>query len=180
MRLLLVALIVLAGTASVLPSQRVPEELYRGPLYVTREARFIEPQRGTPLEFYDATINTAFELTAQVRSKTLHTIDVSGITLRLAFGPTALGMITFRMVAADDEPLPSMRILPDRPVSQRPRFKVSPQDITPGPLALRPSVAVAVACPIRFAGFTPLAPPAPPGRCRQWSSRWPVRPLVRT
>ena len=142
MRLLLVALIVLAGTASVLPSQRVPEELYRGPLYVTREARFIEPQRGTPLEFYDATINTAFELTAQVRSKTLHTIDVSGITLRLAFGPTALGMITFRMVAADDEPLPSMRILPDRPVSQRPRFKVSPQDITPGPLALRPHMTV--------------------------------------
>lgn len=156
MRLLSVATALAVGAIQLASAQqRVPPgHLYRGPVYQSRPAMVVEPDRGLPVEFARAMYSpgsgalpglnaAAPRLNASVRSRSLRTIPVSGITLRLAFGPTAHGMVTFRM-RAQTEPAgpPSFaRLLPNGP----PRgvvFRIAGEDAEPGPLALTPDMRI--------------------------------------
>jgi hypothetical protein len=94
-----------------------------------------------PLEFTNSSLSISFgraNLATEVQSRTLRTIQVSGITLRLAFGPTRDGMITFRLrpvMPPDSVPEPPARILPDRPPLTV-EFGLVPEDPHPGLVSL--------------------------------------------
>lgn len=143
MRSTLAVLTVFAGTLQLVSAQQgFPQgDVYRGPLYVTREARFVEPASGAPLEFSSGVLGLDYALQTKVSSKSLRTIPASAITLRLAFGPTAHGMITFRMRAADRAPEPPIRITPESAPAFL-RFQIVPEDPTPGVLARKPQMTI--------------------------------------
>jgi hypothetical protein len=114
--------------------------LYRGPLYMTREVAVVEPGSGLPLGFHDSSLLYGFELRTTIQSRTVRTIPVSGITLRVAFGPTAEGMITFR-VRTGSWPLTLDRITPNSSLPLV-RFAIVPEDPVPGALALKPHMKI--------------------------------------
>jgi hypothetical protein len=116
-------------------------EVYRGPHYVSREAMFVEPASGAPLEFSKGSLGADYVLETTVHSKSLRTIPASVITVRLAFGPTTHGMIAFRMRADDRAPEPPIRITPDSPPAVL-RFRIAAEDPYPGALALKPQARV--------------------------------------
>jgi hypothetical protein len=125
-------------TAAQQPSR---DEVYRGPLVLSRKAVFIEPTNGVPLAFSNSVLTNDYEVRTTIRSRSIRSIRASGITLRLAFGPTANGMITFRLRAVDRAPEPPIRIAPDTPPAAAPvsvTFRIVPEDPFPGALALRP------------------------------------------
>ena len=119
--------------------------LYRGPLYMTRPATVIYPDRPTPVEFQKATFTWRGTPTLQANAvgRTLVSFPVSGITIRVAFGPTGAGMITFRMRprAGDALDSGSARIIPNAPPMPL-TFELAAEDPPPGPLALGGSMRI--------------------------------------
>jgi len=140
--------VLIAATLQVLAAQEpsAPGHLYRGPLFATRPARFIEPPNGGLLEFADSSLHWSIKsptLETVVRSRSVRTIPLSGILLRLAFGPTDNGMVTFRLRPegnGDFTGLPD-RITPDGG-ARRLRFVMVPEDRAPGVLALTPAMHI--------------------------------------
>ena len=115
--------------------------LYRGPLYIVRDAMLVEPEGGLPLEFTDSTLSHRYRLETTIRSRTLRPLSAHDITLRAAFGPTPDGMMTFRMRAVERAPEPPIRLTTDSP-PQRLTFVIVPNDPYPAPLALKPGMKV--------------------------------------
>jgi hypothetical protein len=121
--------------------------LYRGPHYFVRDATVVEPEGGLPLAFSESSlvrsldVMSDLDLMTTVRSKTVRTIPVSGITLRVAFGPTAHGMITYRVRARELRWNPPPAIAPDS-VRRALRFSIVPADPAPGVLALTPEMKI--------------------------------------
>jgi len=140
--------VLIAATLQVLVAQEpsAPGHLYRGPLFATRPARFIEPPNGGLLEFADSSLHWSVNspsLDTLVRSRSVRSIPVSGILLRLAFGPTDDGMVTFRLRPQFNTDLPGLpdRITPDGG-ARRLRFVIVPEDRAPGVLALTPAMQI--------------------------------------
>jgi len=89
-------------------------QVFRDPLVSFRPVKVIVPSRGMPLLLSRGTITFLGPgriptLSITVGSLTLRPIQISGITLRVALGPTPAGMITFRMrPVAEDRDAPSL------------------------------------------------------------------------
>jgi hypothetical protein len=137
-----------AATLQVLTAQvqNPPGHLYRGPLLTTRPAKFIDPPNGALLEFAGSWLHWSVgptHLETWARSRSLRSIPISGILLRLAFGPTNDGMITFRLrarITADFPGLPAIITLDGG--ARRLRFAIVPEDRRPGILALTPDMQI--------------------------------------
>jgi hypothetical protein len=141
---LVIVVLCAAGLPRVAADEQFPRgHLYRGPLFMTRDATVVEPAGGLPLRFSDSLLLQSFQLITTVRSNTLRTVPVSAITLRVAFGPTPQGMITYRVRAAEaaDVTAPAIRITPGT-VHDALRFSIVRQDPTPGLLALAPAATI--------------------------------------
>ena len=148
MRRSVAAAVLVAATLQVVTAQvqNPPGHLYRGPLIFTRAARFVEPPNGALLEFTESRLlwlSGTAGLVTSVRSRSVRAIPISGIVLRLAFGPTSDGMITFRLRPRGngDFQEPPARITPDggaRPL----RFAIVAEDPQPGILALTPTMQI--------------------------------------
>ncbi len=148
--IVITGLVAALGHVSLMAQQAAPRgRLYRGPLYASRPATLIEPERRLPLEFSNSRFSLGTpqplgrlgpaRLETAVRSLTLRTVRVSGIVLRIALGPTEHGMITFRMrgQAADDDSQPSPeRLVPGAAAARTLTFTVAREDPAPGMLAL--------------------------------------------
>jgi hypothetical protein len=92
-----VSVLCIALADGLLSQERLPQGyLYRGPLYASRPAIFVEPEGGAPLSFDDSSFS-GDRIETNVRSRTVRTVPVSGITLRVAYGPTLNGMVSFRL-----------------------------------------------------------------------------------
>ncbi len=145
MRPITVATIVFLGLAPLVSAQTpVPRGyLYRGPFYANRVATPVEPENGMPLGFTSAMLQDG-RLQATVQTRTVHAVPLSGITLRVAFGPTPSGMVTFRMrpiLPAVMLPEPLRRLPPNSGPTPVP-FHIVDEDPRPGPLALTPEMKV--------------------------------------
>jgi hypothetical protein len=148
MRRSAVGAVLVGATLQVLAAQDPTQEghLYRGPLFVTRPARFVAAPNGGLLEFSDSRLQWSLRsarLETKARSRSIRSIPISGISLRLAFGPTTTGMVTFRLRAAPDDSLPNGPDQLTRDQSPRPLiFAIAPEDRPPGFLALTPAMHI--------------------------------------
>ncbi len=150
MRIAIALAVLFACTVHIAAEQQriPPGELYRGPFVSTRFVTLVEPQKGLPLGFSGAmfgsistrtpglTPETVFETT--MRSRTVRPVPISGITLRMAFGPTTDGMMTFRLrprVSDYLEAPPLPRLTLDRPAIVL-RFAIAEEDPAPGLLIM--------------------------------------------
>jgi hypothetical protein len=115
-----------------------PDNFYRGPLYQNKLARYIAPDRTPPLEFTNGTLSYSrlVSLQTSVTSRSVRAIPVSGIMLRVAYGPAQHGIVTFRVrPAAPQFPEPPARILQGQ--AQRVlAFELAAEDPPPGILAM--------------------------------------------
>jgi hypothetical protein len=103
-------------------------------------AEFIAPPNGALLEFDDGWLDWSLRapaLETVARSRSVRSIPISGILLRLAFGPTNDGMVTLRLRPQANDVLAG---LPDRITqdggARRLRFVMVREDRAPGLLAL--------------------------------------------
>jgi hypothetical protein len=142
------AAVLVAATLHVLTAQvQNPQgHLYRGPLMATRPATFVDSPNGALLEFSRSWLHWSAgrpTLETWARSRSLRSIPISGILLRLAFGPTTDGMITFRLRprANGDFQEPPVRITPDGG-ARRLSFAIVAEDPPPGILALTPTMQI--------------------------------------
>jgi hypothetical protein len=150
MRIAIAVVVLLAGAVHIAAEQeRVPPSgIYRGPFRATRPVTLVEPANGLPLEFraamYGSNVSrtpglvpqTVFE--ASVKSRTVRPVPISGITLRMAVGPTTDGMITFRLRPRPGDYLegpPPTRLTLDSPPTVL-RFAIAEEDPAPGVLAM--------------------------------------------
>jgi hypothetical protein len=148
MRIAMAAVVLFAGALQTAAEQeRIPPGgIYRGPFVAARPATLVEPENGLPLEFSGSmfgsfppggpqTPPTMFE--TRVKSRTVRSVPVSGITLRFAFGPTTHGMMTFRLRPRipEFEAEPLRRLTLDGPARLL-RFAVAEEDPAPGLLAM--------------------------------------------
>jgi hypothetical protein len=145
MRPVLVFVVLCAATLQLAAQNQFPRgQLYRGPHYLTRDAAVVEPEGGLPLEFTNSLLVRPFDLQTTVRSRSVRTILVSNLTLRVAFGPTPHGMITYRLRAPEpplDRPEPLVRITPNG-MPRSLRFSIVREDPAPGILALTPEMKI--------------------------------------
>lgn len=150
MRSLLIPIVLLAAGVQLVSgqqAQRVPPDIYREPLVGNRPATAVEPARGLPLQFGHATLRLSPDfaprgrspiLQTELSSRTVRTVPVSGITLRVAFGPTRHGMITFRLrpfLGPEPATEPFAQITPNGS-PRRVEFMIADEDPPPGYLAL--------------------------------------------
>ena len=140
--------LLLGATLQVIAAQdRTPDgHLYRGPLFLTRPARFVDAPNGGLLEFSDSQLEWSLRsarLETKARSRSIRSIPLSGISLRLAFGPTATGMVTFRLRAAASDAFTNGPEQLTRDQSPRAlAFTIVPEDQPPGFLALTPAMHI--------------------------------------
>jgi hypothetical protein len=142
------AAILAAATLQVLTAhvQNPPGHLYRGPWLLTRPATFVDSPNGALLEFSRSWLRWSAgptTLETWVRSRSLRPIPGSGILLRLAFGPTTDGMITFRLRPRTNADFPGLpaQITPNGGTRQL-SFAIVPEDRRPGVLALTPEMQI--------------------------------------
>lgn len=154
MRLFFTAVSLTLLVAQLAADQAVPRgRLFRGPFMGEREAALALPDRPLPLEFERARLSmgaaapwTAFRdarLLVGVRSKTLRTISIRGIWLRVAAGPAEHGMFTFRMRGVGTTfPTPEvLRLRPDGPFELA-GFTTVADESYPGLLLLNPETKI--------------------------------------
>jgi hypothetical protein len=151
MRVILVIGLCVAAVQALPAHTGRQDELYRGPMYGSRPVDYVAPSSGGPLKFGTATLNlnypttrnsTYYSLSAPVQSNSIRSIGLAAITLRVAFGPTRHGMVTFRVRPVEGDHSPPFVIAP----GGHPRvlnFVISPDDPAPGPLALKPHMKAA-------------------------------------